>query len=102
MSLGVTAAAGPAAVTNARPPETATDSTAADPTWRNREEVMARSVPPTPLWVRGVTDKSGRPTGFVTVGRMDQPTFRDATVDDVDAIVALVESAYRGDSSRVG
>ena len=28
--------------------------------------------------------------------------FRDAGVDDVDAIVALVESAYRGDSSRQG
>ena len=28
--------------------------------------------------------------------------FRDATVDDVDAIVALVESAYRGDASRLG
>ena len=30
------------------------------------------------------------------------PTFRAATTDDVDAIVALVESAYRGDASRVG
>lgn len=29
-------------------------------------------------------------------------TFRDATADDVAAVVALVESAYRGDSSRVG
>ncbi|GHK01917.1 GNAT family N-acetyltransferase [Streptomyces sp. NPDC003753] len=29
-------------------------------------------------------------------------TFRDATEADVDALVALVESAYRGDSSRVG
>jgi ribosomal protein S18 acetylase RimI-like enzyme len=28
--------------------------------------------------------------------------FRDATRADVDAIVALVESAYRGDASRVG
>ncbi|MBS0464841.1 MAG: GNAT family N-acetyltransferase [Proteobacteria bacterium] len=28
--------------------------------------------------------------------------FRDATPADVDAIVALVESAYRGDSSRAG
>lgn len=28
--------------------------------------------------------------------------FRDATPDDVDAIVALVTSAYRGDSSRNG
>ncbi|KRB77088.1 GCN5 family acetyltransferase [Nocardioides sp. Root190] len=30
------------------------------------------------------------------------PTFRAATTDDVDAIVALVQSAYRGDSSRTG
>lgn len=30
------------------------------------------------------------------------PTFRDATDADVDALVALVESAYRGDASRVG
>jgi GNAT superfamily N-acetyltransferase len=29
-------------------------------------------------------------------------TFRAATADDVDAIVALVHSAYRGDSSRAG
>lgn len=28
--------------------------------------------------------------------------FRAATVHDVDAVVALVESAYRGDSSRAG
>lgn len=28
--------------------------------------------------------------------------FRDATTNDIDAIVALVESAYRGDASRVG
>lgn len=30
------------------------------------------------------------------------PTFRDATDADVDALVALVESAYRGDVSRAG
>jgi len=30
------------------------------------------------------------------------PAFRDATDADVDDIVALVESAYRGDSSRAG
>ncbi|POX49242.1 GNAT family N-acetyltransferase [Streptomyces sp. Ru72] len=30
------------------------------------------------------------------------PAFRDATEADVDALVALVESAYRGDSSRAG
>ncbi|MEV8034506.1 GNAT family N-acetyltransferase [Streptomyces sp. NPDC086182] len=29
-------------------------------------------------------------------------TFRDATDSDVDALVALIESAYRGDSSRTG
>ena len=28
--------------------------------------------------------------------------FRSATLDDVDAIVALVTSAYRGDASRAG
>ena len=28
--------------------------------------------------------------------------FRNATLDDVEAIVALVDSAYRGDSSRAG
>ncbi|MEV4341370.1 GNAT family N-acetyltransferase [Streptomyces sp. NPDC049590] len=37
---------------------------------------------------------------------MDTPatglTFRDATDADVDALVALVESAYRGESSRAG
>ena len=31
-----------------------------------------------------------------------QPAFRAATAADADAIVALVESAYRGDASRVG
>jgi ribosomal protein S18 acetylase RimI-like enzyme len=29
-------------------------------------------------------------------------TFRAATPDDIDAVVALVESAYRGDASRAG
>jgi ribosomal protein S18 acetylase RimI-like enzyme len=32
----------------------------------------------------------------------DQPTFRDATDADVPALVALIESAYRGDTSRAG
>ncbi|WP_221354141.1 GNAT family N-acetyltransferase [Streptomyces beigongshangae] len=32
----------------------------------------------------------------------DGLTFRDAVDADVDALVALVESAYRGDSSRAG
>ncbi|MCL2552877.1 MAG: GNAT family N-acetyltransferase [Actinomycetia bacterium] len=31
-----------------------------------------------------------------------QPTFRAATADDVPALVALIESAYRGDDSRAG
>ncbi|MER5791271.1 N-acetyltransferase [Streptomyces sp. NPDC001980] len=30
------------------------------------------------------------------------PAFRDATDADVDVLVALIESAYRGDDSRVG
>ncbi|MFF7041574.1 GNAT family N-acetyltransferase [Streptomyces massasporeus] len=30
------------------------------------------------------------------------PTFRDATDADVDELVALIESAYRGDDSRAG
>ncbi|MGW2718738.1 GNAT family N-acetyltransferase [Streptomyces sp. NPDC001492] len=32
----------------------------------------------------------------------DGLTFRDATDADVDVLVALIESAYRGDSSRAG
>jgi ribosomal protein S18 acetylase RimI-like enzyme len=32
----------------------------------------------------------------------DSVTYRDATVDDVTPVVALVESAYRGESSRAG
>ncbi|MHC3467881.1 GNAT family N-acetyltransferase [Streptomyces sp. 7R007] len=32
----------------------------------------------------------------------DGLTFRDATDADVDALVALIESAYRGDASRAG
>ena len=35
-------------------------------------------------------------------GRAAEPGFRTATVADVHRIVALIESAYRGDSSRVG
>lgn len=34
--------------------------------------------------------------------RMPEPHFRNASTDDVPAIVALVESAYRGDASRAG
>jgi ribosomal protein S18 acetylase RimI-like enzyme len=33
---------------------------------------------------------------------MTDPTFRVATADDAQAVVSLVESAYRGDSSRSG
>ncbi len=33
---------------------------------------------------------------------MTDLTFRDATADDVPAVVDLVESAYRGESSRTG
>lgn len=33
---------------------------------------------------------------------MQTTTFRTATVADIDALVLLVTSAYRGDSSRVG
>ncbi|MCC4605162.1 GNAT family N-acetyltransferase [Xanthomonas campestris] len=33
---------------------------------------------------------------------MQTTTFRTATVDDIDALVQLVTSAYRGDSSRAG
>ncbi|MEU7738389.1 GNAT family N-acetyltransferase, partial [Streptomyces griseus] len=32
----------------------------------------------------------------------DELTFRDASGADVPALVALIESAYRGDSSRTG
>ncbi|MEE1738336.1 GNAT family N-acetyltransferase [Streptomyces sp. BE147] len=32
----------------------------------------------------------------------DRLTFRDAAEDDIPALVALIESAYRGDSSRAG
>ncbi len=37
-----------------------------------------------------------------TTPPMPALTFRDATPADIDAIVALVTSAYRGDASRVG
>jgi GNAT superfamily N-acetyltransferase len=33
---------------------------------------------------------------------LHQPAYRRATVDDVDEIVGLVESAYRGEPSRAG
>ncbi|MFE4367846.1 GNAT family N-acetyltransferase [Streptomyces sp. NPDC056835] len=34
--------------------------------------------------------------------RTGEPVYRDATAADTDALVALIESAYRGDSSRTG
>ncbi|MGW3493022.1 GNAT family N-acetyltransferase [Streptomyces sp. NPDC001020] len=37
-----------------------------------------------------------------TAGATTGLTFRDATDADVDALVALIDSAYRGDSSRAG
>ncbi|MBO4252892.1 GNAT family N-acetyltransferase [Streptomyces griseorubiginosus] len=42
--------------------------------------------------------QESRPMDTATAGL----TFRDATDADVDALVELIESAYRGDSSRVG
>ena len=33
---------------------------------------------------------------------MTDPSFRLATSDDIDAVVELVESAYRGERSRAG
>ena len=45
----------------------------------------------------------GRPErGPTSVDAVTALSFRPATSDDVDAIVALVQSAYRGDSSRAG
>jgi ribosomal protein S18 acetylase RimI-like enzyme len=37
-----------------------------------------------------------------TAGRVVEPAFRTADAADVPALVALIESAYRGESSRVG
>ena len=47
---------------------------------------------------------NGRPNDDATCMSTTTPvlTFRNATAADVDAIVALVTSAYRGDASRVG
>jgi ribosomal protein S18 acetylase RimI-like enzyme len=42
------------------------------------------------------------PSSVVTEPDRPSVSFRDATVDDVEAVVALVESAYRGESSRAG
>ncbi|OIJ24984.1 GNAT family N-acetyltransferase [Nocardioides luteus] len=36
------------------------------------------------------------------LGVVPELTFRDATFSDVDTLVALIESAYRGDASRAG
>jgi ribosomal protein S18 acetylase RimI-like enzyme len=47
---------------------------------------------------------SARPAGSTAPAptAVVPPVFRDGTLDDVDALVALVESAYRGDASRAG
>ena len=37
-----------------------------------------------------------------TLGDVPELTFRDANFSDVDALVGLIESAYRGDASRAG
>jgi ribosomal protein S18 acetylase RimI-like enzyme len=37
-----------------------------------------------------------------TTARITEPTFRIATIADVPALVALIDSAYRGESSRAG
>lgn len=52
---------------------------------------------------RRIPAAQGSPS--VSLWRMDTaapPTFRAATAADVPALVALVESAYRGDASRAG
>jgi ribosomal protein S18 acetylase RimI-like enzyme len=41
-------------------------------------------------------DTAGRAAGAGAL------SYRDATEDDIEALVALIESAYRGDSSRAG
>ncbi|WP_262698939.1 MULTISPECIES: GNAT family N-acetyltransferase [Streptomyces] len=41
-------------------------------------------------------------TADATVRATDPLTFRTATEADVEGLVALIESAYRGDASRVG
>lgn len=44
-------------------------------------------------------------SGSVSLARMDiatQPVFRSATAEDVPALVALIQSAYRGEDSRAG
>src|SRR5687768_2772592 len=48
--------------------------------------------------------KAPRETGDVPMESATDTalTFRDATDADVDALVALIESAYRGESSRTG
>src|SRR5690606_7821025 len=42
------------------------------------------------------------PTIHATGSHMTELSFRNATVADVDALVPLVTSAYRGESSRAG
>jgi ribosomal protein S18 acetylase RimI-like enzyme len=45
---------------------------------------------------------SAAPAISETGSHMTELTFRDATATDVNAIVSLVTSAYRGDASRAG
>ncbi|GGT13183.1 N-acetyltransferase [Streptomyces daghestanicus] len=47
-------------------------------------------------------DPETRPMDTAAVPASTDLVFRDATAADVDALVELVESAYRGDSSRAG
>jgi ribosomal protein S18 acetylase RimI-like enzyme len=51
---------------------------------------------------RGDFGDDGRLPALFPVPPMTRLSFRAATPADVDTIVALVESAYRGDSSRAG
>ena len=45
---------------------------------------------------------SASPSHQEPLANIDSLAFRIATAADIDAIVALVNSAYRGDSSRAG
>jgi GNAT superfamily N-acetyltransferase len=45
---------------------------------------------------------TGRAAAAISVSGVSVPAFRVATADDAVEVVALVESAYRGDASRAG
>src|SRR5690625_7214253 len=45
---------------------------------------------------------SARSASCLAEEAVPPPRFRHATVDDIDAVVALVTSAYRGEASRAG